>query len=69
MYRHAFLLLAAATPLAANAQGTQAPAPTAAAAPQAAAPTVGATVVDTQGNTVGTIASTTAPMPWSTPAP
>lgn len=64
MYRTAFLMLAAATPLAANAQTTPAPAaaPAAqgAAAPAAAAsaPTVGATIVDTQGATVGTIAST-----------
>ena len=62
MYRTAFLLLAAATPLAANAQTAPAPqagaAAPAAGAATAAAPTVGATVVDTQGNTVGTIAST-----------
>ncbi|RSV17631.1 hypothetical protein CA236_09810 [Sphingomonas sp. ABOLG] len=62
MYRTAFLLLAAATPLAANAQTAPAPqagaAAPAAGAAKAAAPTVGATVVDTQGNTVGTIAST-----------
>ena len=64
MYRTAFLLLAAATPLAANAQTAPAPqagaAAPAAGAATAAAPTVGATVVDTQGNTVGTIASTEA---------
>lgn len=62
MYRYAFLLLAAATPLAANAQGTQAPAPAApaspAAAPAGAGPAVGGTVYDAQGGTVGTIAST-----------
>lgn len=66
MYRTAFLMLAAATPLAANAQTAPAPAPaaqgTTATAPGAAtasgAPTVGATIVDTQGATVGTIAST-----------
>lgn len=63
MHRYAFLLLAAATPLAANAQDTQPPAPaapaTAAAAPAAgAAPTVGATIYDAQGGTVGTVAST-----------
>lgn len=60
MYRYAFLLLAAATPLAANAQGTQAPAPTAqtGAAQTNAAPKVGGTVYDAQGGTVGTIAST-----------
>lgn len=67
MYRYAFLMLAAATPLAATAQ-TTAPAPAApGAAPAApgaasaatgAAPTVGATIVDPQGATVGTIAST-----------
>ncbi|MDF2494971.1 hypothetical protein [Sphingomonas sp.] len=61
MYRTAFLLLAAATPLAANAQTAPAPQANAAAATgtaTAAAPTVGATIVDTQGNPVGTIAST-----------
>jgi hypothetical protein len=60
MYRYAFLLLAAASPLAANAQTTPAaPAATGAApAATAAAPTVGATIVDPQGATVGTIAST-----------
>ena len=51
MYRTAFLLLAAATPLAANAQTAPAPqagaAAPAAGAATAAAPTVGATVVDT----------------------
>ncbi len=61
MYRYAFALLTAATPLAANAQ--TAPAPAAPAAPAAApaaagAPTVGATIYDAQGGTVGTIAST-----------
>ena len=55
MYRYALLLLASATPLAANAQEAQtAPAATATAA---AAPTAGATVYDAQGGTVGTIAS------------
>lgn len=65
MYRYAFLLLAAATPLAANAQGTQAPTPTAqtgaaqtGAAQTGAGPKVGGTVHDAQGGTVGTIAST-----------
>ncbi|OWK31524.1 hypothetical protein [Sphingomonas dokdonensis] len=73
MYRYAFLLLAAATPLAANAQATQAPASpmpatpgaqaapgtaTAPTAPTATAPTVGGTVYDAQGGMVGTIAST-----------
>ncbi len=61
MYRYAFLLLAAA-PIAATAQTSPAPATTpatgAAAAPAAGAPTVGATIYDAQGGTVGTIAST-----------
>ncbi len=59
MYRYALLLLASATPLAANAQ--QAPAaaaPTTAPTATSAAPTVGGTVYDAQGGTVGTIAST-----------
>jgi hypothetical protein len=66
MFRYAFMLLAAAAPLAANAQTAPAPAPSGtaaaagtpgAAAPAGAAPTVGATIFDAQGGTVGTIAS------------
>lgn len=58
MYRYAFFLLAAA-PLAATAQTATTPdAPAAGAAAAASGPTVGATVYDAQGGTVGTIAST-----------
>lgn len=58
MYRHAFALLIAAAPLAANAQTAPAPAAPTAAPAAGAGPTVGATIYDTQGGTVGTIAST-----------
>lgn len=61
MFRYAFMLLAATAPLAATAQTAPAPsgstAATGAAAPASAAPTVGATIFDAQGGTVGTIAS------------
>ncbi|ONF97271.1 hypothetical protein [Sphingomonas jeddahensis] len=60
MYRYAFALLVAAAPAALSAQTTPAPAGAAtapAATTAATAPTVGATVYDAQGGTVGTIAS------------
>lgn len=61
MYRYAFALLVATAPVALNAQTAPAPAGTAtapAATAAAGAPTVGATIYDAQGGTVGTIAST-----------
>ncbi|WBH15913.1 hypothetical protein [Sphingomonas radiodurans] len=67
MYRYALVLALAASPIAANAQtapASPAPAPAAGAPALAttapatgAAPTVGATIFDAQGGTVGTIAS------------
>lgn len=57
MYRYALALLVSTAPLTANAQTTPAPAPAAAPAAAAAAPAVGATVMDTQGGMVGTIAA------------
>ncbi len=64
MFRTAFFLLAAAAPLAANAQSAPAPAPpgtapaAAAPAPTGGAVSVGTTIYDTEGATVGTVAST-----------
>lgn len=65
MYRYALALLASAAPLTANAQTAPAPAPAGTPAPSAPAaaaatakPTMGATVFDAQGGTVGTISAT-----------